>query len=58
MSEEVYQKISDYMAFEGLDYCDDLDFIMFLVNRRSDEGFTESVIEQLVKYLQNLLEEE
>lgn len=54
MSEEVYQKILDYMAFEGLDYCDDLDFITFLVNQRSDEDFTESVI----KKLKGLLEEE
>lgn len=52
MSEEVYQKILDYMVFEGLDYCDDLDFITFLVNQRSDEEFTEEAI----KKLQGLLE--
>lgn len=52
MSEDSYQKIIDYMSFEGLDYCDDLDFITFLVKQRSDEDFTEKVIE----HLQNLLE--
>lgn len=56
--ETSFEKVKDYMDFEGLDYCHIKDFIMFLDAEMADTDFTLSLINLLISSLRKEFEDD
>ncbi|UZV41133.1 hypothetical protein vBVpaMR16F_67 [Vibrio phage vB_VpaM_R16F] len=56
--ESSFEKVKDYMDFEGLDYCHMKDFIMFLDAEMADTDFTLSLINSLMTSLKKEFEDD